>query len=535
MLKALIGIQLRAAFALVYNRSRSRKKKKPLSMLLMVVLTLYILFSLSLATGFLFKQMYDAFIPPGLAWLYFALAGIAGFAISVLGSVYLAYAGLFHAQDNELLLSLPIKPRLILLSRTLSLYLMVLVMQGIVLLPAAAVYLAYTPQGSRILPIFAAIYALLPLLSLVPAILLGWLVSLLAQRVKHKNLMIILFSLAMTGLYLYAYTRMMDNMTLFLQQGEQIARAVERALFPAYHLGIAMASQSLGSLLVFAACCLTPFALTLLLVSRNYQTILTTRRGTRKTAYKGGSMQAGSPMRALITKEFRSYFARPIYLLNCAFPLLFLIGLPLYLLFDASLLDTVHAILHPSQDMIGALTVLSLSAISSSINLTAPSISLEGNSFWLLRTLPVTALQSLLGKAAAHVLLCAPAIALSALLMGIQLRLSFFYLAMALLVPLCVCLFSALLGLLFNLHFPKMAWRSETEVVKQSMSAFFSMMTSFLSVGSLAAIYLMVLSPVVAPPLFLLFMLVLFAALSLALFLYLRTHAQRLYMRISEG
>ncbi len=56
-----------------------------------------------------------AALPLGYGWLYYALMGLLALAFGVFGSVFSTYAGLYQAKDNELLLSMPIPPRRILL------------------------------------------------------------------------------------------------------------------------------------------------------------------------------------------------------------------------------------------------------------------------------------------------------------------------------------------------------------------------------------------------------------------------------------
>ena len=58
----------------------------------------------------------------GLTWLYFAMAGTMALALSMLGSVFMTQAQLYDAKDNELLLSMPMPPKYILLTRIAMLF-----------------------------------------------------------------------------------------------------------------------------------------------------------------------------------------------------------------------------------------------------------------------------------------------------------------------------------------------------------------------------------------------------------------------------
>ena len=90
--------------------------------------------------GFLFGMLFRALRPlgeMGLEWLYFALAGILSTGLSFAGSVFMTQQQLYDAQDNQLLLSLPIPPMAVLGSRMLVLYLYDLLLGAMVLVPAA--------------------------------------------------------------------------------------------------------------------------------------------------------------------------------------------------------------------------------------------------------------------------------------------------------------------------------------------------------------------------------------------------------------
>ena len=106
----------------------------------------------------------------GLGWLYHAVAGLIAVSLCFMGSVFLAQSQIFDARDNELLLSMPVPPRLIVASRLLSFLLLNYLYTAIVMVPAAAVYAVQLSPG----PLFYVSYVLgfLLLLLLYLAVLL---------------------------------------------------------------------------------------------------------------------------------------------------------------------------------------------------------------------------------------------------------------------------------------------------------------------------------------------------------------------------
>ena len=483
MLKALIKVQLQSMFSrgLLRNRRSSKKPRNPLlSRLMIVLLALYILASLGISLGVTFHNMLTSFKPLNLLWMYFAVAGIAAFLFSVIGSIYLAQASLFSAQDNDLLLSMPIPPAKILIARSVALYLIALSVQAVVLLPALIVYLVFAGFSLPVLVMALIAGLLLPLPTLALSILLGWLLALISARLRRKNLVVVLLSIAALAAYFVGYSRLIAAMEELMQRGHQIAQAVKGAIPPAYHYGLVLAEGKLQSLLLFALFCILPFALVMALVAANYRQVLTTRRGAPRIAYKGGGLKANSLMQALTIKEVRRFFASPIYMLNAGISLLFMLGLPIYLAIDKNVLSMLQQELHLLAPFLGPVAVGLLSIMAGSVFISSISISMEGKALWLIQSLPVLPIQALLAKAAAHVLISLPFVLAAGIIMGLAFRLEVFLFASCLLLPLLFTVFSALMGLHLNLRFPKLNWRNETEPVKQSMSPFLAMTLGFL-------------------------------------------------------
>ena len=119
--------------------------------------------------------------------------------------------------------------------------------------------------------------------------------------------------------------------------------------------------------------------------------------------------------------------------------------------------------------------------------LMAPStncaISLEGQSFWVIRTSPVSMLDVFYAKIKVGIITSVMPAIVSALAVGIIARLEIFSIIILTLVGGMIALFGVLLGLLMNILFPMMKWDNETVAVKQSISVLFTMLGGFLFTG----------------------------------------------------
>ena len=132
---------------------------------------------------------------------------------------------------------------------------------------------------------------------------------------------------------------------------------------------------------------------------------------------------------------------------------------------------------------------IAVCAAASMNDLTAPSVSLEGKTLWIVRSLPVTSWQILRAKLRMHVILTLiPALILD-IVMLVFVTPSLVDGVMMLLIPcLYVCL-TAYIGLAVNLKLPKLDWTSEAAVVKQSMGVLVALLSNFVYIIVLVAGY----------------------------------------------
>ena len=140
----MVGILLKKQlFEIFRSYFYDAKKNKPRSKAATVgFIVLYAVLMVGLIGGMfalLALSMCGAAHEAGLDWLYFTLFALVGLLLGVFGSVFNTFSGLYQAKDNDLLLSLPIPVRAIMVSRLLGVYLMGLLYSGVILLPCVIV------------------------------------------------------------------------------------------------------------------------------------------------------------------------------------------------------------------------------------------------------------------------------------------------------------------------------------------------------------------------------------------------------------
>ena len=187
MFKSLLVTQLRGLLASMFTRMQANKSagtgKKILIGLLAVYVVGMMLFSFG---GSLFGV---ALVVAGTpqAYLIPLFGGGMAILLSVIGSVFAAEHQIFRAKDNELLLSMPIPPRMILLSRLAVLWILCTVFSLLLTIPLLVVWCITCPVTPAAILALVLGMLLLPVFALAVICLLAWFSAWLSERVRVKK------------------------------------------------------------------------------------------------------------------------------------------------------------------------------------------------------------------------------------------------------------------------------------------------------------------------------------------------------------
>ncbi len=415
-------------------------------------------------------------LPEDNRWFYFAAAALFSFFFMIFGSIFSAKSIIYEAKDNELLLSMPVPPAYILLSRLVSVFILEYGFALLIIIPAFIVYalnVGFTVIGAVI---YFVDFLLLGFLGLAVVCLLAYLMAEITKKAKNKSLVTTVFSLAFLGIYFYVYFNATGVITAFSENMDSIADFVGRYVFPVYHLGLSVSAGNLVSFLIFALCALVPFALVILWLSKTFIKIASAKAGANHKKYIKKGMKAKSPAKALVLKEISCFFAIPAYILNCGLGLLMSVFCAVFFVVKNPF-NTVDIGLSDDMIFVGTaalwLLFISLSIVSSA------SVSLEGKVLWIVKSIPVPAKTIIFSKVYAHFIICAPLTLISSVILWIGLGMEFVLGLLMVILHLVFVLFMAFVGIMMNLRYPKFDWENESVPVKQGASPMLTMLIGF--------------------------------------------------------
>lgn len=473
MLKTLVRIRL--AQKLSSMLGKTRKKSGPSRMILYGILMLYVAVVVVFMFVGIFSMIAKPFYEAGLGWLYFSFAALIDLALMFFLGMFAAKAQLYEANDNELLLSMPIPPRTILVSRMLSVLADSYLTGLLVAAPAGIVWLINCPADAGMIGCFLILFLALPLLAFALSGVVGFALAKLTAKVRNKTMVTTVLSLAFMGVYFYFYSKMNTYLQSLAVSGETLAAALG-GFGPLVWAGRACAEGDFASLLGCVLIIAAAFALVYGVLSATFAKIVTSSGGTAKVQYRRRAVKQSSVSGALLRKELQRLVSSSNYLLNGALGAVFCIVLPILLLVKKQQLLEALSLPVLTGGLLAGVVCGLICLVLGTGSISAPALSLEGKSLWIPQSMPVRGRDVLLAKARCQLAIMLPAGVLAGVLAAVAVAPDAITGLAMVLVAAAFAVFAALTGLWQGIRHPMFDWVSEVQVVKQSTAALLTML-----------------------------------------------------------
>lgn len=393
---------------------------------------------------------------------------------------------LFSMKGYEMMVSLPVSRAAIVISRFLCMYVTNLLMSLLIMLPGLVVYGYFERPGIVFYLISLSGSLFLPLLPLTIASIVGAGITAISSRMRHKSIgetvlmvgfivVFMVFSVTTSEQAEQLDVAMLQNLAQTLT--EQIGGIYPPALWFAGAI-----AGNVGSLVLLIGVPALIFIVFVALLQRYFQTICTALNAvSAKNNYKMEQLRTSGVVTALWKKELKRYVSSSIYLTNT------IVGGVLAVIMVVALfamgLEEIERLSHMPglAANLGKCMPYILPCMLCLMSTTSCSISMEGNTFWQIQTLPIRSKHVYDSKILVNLTVAAPFYLVLQVLLYIILRPTLLELFWQLVIPAGYIVFNSVAGISINLAFPVLNWESETRVVKQSASTLVSMLVGILS------------------------------------------------------
>lgn len=464
----LTRVQLLGAYGINkarYSGDPKEKKKLIRTALLMAFVGVSLLWSV----GFYAYMYMQAFSSIGLPQLMPALMMALASVIVLFTTVFKTNGAVFGFKDYDMTMSLPVKTSAVVASRLVQLYLMGLGFSAMVTLPSAAVYAWFMHPAWWFYPLMVVLSLFVPLAPIVIGTVLGTAVAVASSRFRRTNIVNIFLYIILT-VALMAVS--MSSTTLMTNPGG-VAPQINDAIMGLYPLTrwyvTALCDGNALSLLGFAGVSLALFAAYCLVLGRFFKQLNTAMgAGTTRSNFRMTALKTSKPFAALFSRELRRYFSSSLYVMNTGIGMILLVIASIALLFFKP--EQLEAVLEiPGfATVISTIAPMALAVPVCMSCTTCCSISLEGSSLWILKSLPLKAESVLLAKMLVNLTVVVPLSLISAVLLMIAIPMNALQMLLMILTPAVFAVLTAEFGLMVNLWMPNFTWSSEVVVIKQS-------------------------------------------------------------------
>lgn len=526
MLKALIKKQLLELNSFYFTNRKTGQRRSKLSTVLFI--GLFALLFVYLGAVFYFVgKMFVPLLLLDVDWLYFSLMGIMAVLFGVLGTAFNTSAGLYKAKDNDLLLSMPIKPYKIIISRVLGVCAFGLLYESVVMIPALIVRFTAVKAYPFTAVCSVLTYLIIALFITALSCLLGFLVAVISAKFKNKSFITVALSLIFIIAYYYFFSKASSILSSLAANGEKVGKSVKSWLYPFYLLGNG-AEGNIISLLLFLGITLLLSVIVAFLLSKTFTGIVSKSEATEKKAYSDKSIKVSGVGTTLLKKEFKHYVGSAVYMLNCSLATFLM---PVMAVCAVIWKQKLREVIYMTGIKSGFIPIIALTAIIAVLSmndLTAPSVSLEGKSLWILKSMPVDTYNVFRSKINMQLCLTTPIAVLLTVCVALALGFDFSTIVYMVVAIIVYTFLWANFGLFVNLKMPNLEWTNEVVPIKQSLSVGivlfggFAVALSF-AIGGYFAIKIM------STDNYLLICLVLFAILSRLLDTWLRNKGTKIF------
>ena len=401
--------------------------------------------------------------------------------ITLIEGIYKTQGILFDAKDSDLLFSLPIKKSTIFFVRIFKLLVFQYLYNLLFMLPAFAVYAYFEKPGISFYLISIIMTLLIPIIPTIISALLGSIIKTISVKFKAQKLIQVLSTIIVfIGIFFLSF-KLKDIITSVVQNAMSINNTLTNIYYPAKLYIQLIQDFKIQDFLMLLAINIIPTILFIYIASINYFKVISKSKETSSSTKRKKNTQnikTKSKIQALVSKEIKRYFSSTVYIFNTSFGIILMLVITITLCVNLD--GAINAVLE------GENIGLTMEQIKSYIpkiyfqiviytacmtSITSSSISLEGKSLYILKTIPIEIRKIFKAKIITSNIITMPIMFVSKIIFFIIFRPKIKDIIFILLATIIMPTLTAVIGLLVNLKHPKLNASSDTEVVKQSASS----------------------------------------------------------------
>ena len=468
-------------------RIKTKSQSKKAKLILPIFLFMFIFFYIVGFSNMIIEPLIEINSEYVLLTLFVTFTTI----ITFVEGIYKSGSLLFNSKDDNLLLSLPIKKSTVLFIRIFKFYVFEVLYNSMFLMPAMVVYAYYVDVSISYYIVSVSALLLLPIIPIIISCIIGGIINSSASKFKHKNFAQTIITILLLVFIFYGSYNLESAIKNLAQNASLVNSVITKIYYPVKLYIKLVTNFKIVDFIQFILINILIFVISVSIFSKIYFKINSSTKAvklSKKNRNSNYKIKTSLPIKSLIKKELNRFANTPVFVINTAMGLaIFLIGCILISIKFDSLINTISEDIPISVEQIKSYIPVILfgfvcfSSLMSSI--TSSMISLEGKSFSILKSLPVSSFKIIISKVLTAVIIMVPVLVVGDIIMFVRFSFNIIEVLMILISSIILPLVSETIGIIVNLKYPKMDAENDTEVVKQSMSSAIAVFTGMLLTG----------------------------------------------------
>ena len=468
-------------------RIKTKSQSKKAKLILPIFLFMFIFFYIVGFSNMIIEPLIEINSEYVLLTLFVTFTTI----ITFVEGIYKSGSLLFNSKDDNLLLSLPIKKSTVLFIRIFKFYVFEVLYNSMFLMPAMVVYAYYVDVSISYYIVSVSALLLLPIIPIIISCIIGGIINSSASKFKHKNFAQTIITILLLVFIFYGSYNLESAIKNLAQNASLVNSVITKIYYPVKLYIKLVTNFKIVDFIQFILINILIFVISVSIFSKIYFKINSSTKAvklSKKNRNNNYKIKTSLPIKSLIKKELNRFANTPVFVINTAMGLaIFLIGCILISIKFDSLINTISEDIPISVEQIKSYIPVILfgfvcfSSLMSSI--TSSMISLEGKSFSILKSLPVSSFKIIISKVLTAVIIMVPVLVVGDIIMFVRFSFNIIEVLMILISSIILPLVSETIGIIVNLKYPKMDAENDTEVVKQSMSSAIAVFTGMLLTG----------------------------------------------------
>ncbi|MGG7097639.1 hypothetical protein [Clostridium sardiniense] len=471
----------------ILNREDKKKFYKTLAFIILMIIAIG---SFGVTVFMYFNFMVDPLKSMNMLDIIVAQGFIMSVFIIFGTSIYKAPGLIFGIKDYDMLISLPIKPWIILSVKLINLILVNYAFMAISLIPALVAYFINTKVTFIMILNAVIMYLFIPLIPIAIASIFGFIFTYISSKVRRKNIFSIISAFIVVPGILLLSSNMESIISYITKNATNVNELLNKIYPPVKYYIDGIVNMNFAGVLKFSAISVGIFILFVILLNKVFVKINSNLlESYKKNNFKMKELKEYGVVRTLFNKEVIRYISKPIVILNTS------IGMFLYLIMAIGILFVGDGFIgmifeiNTTKELIPLVLIVTTSLFVALSNTTSSSISLEGENFWILKSLPIETIDIFKSKIYLNLAIIIVPILIGTPILILALNLTIMESIWLFVIPILVSFYISQMGLIVNLIFPMMIWTSEVVVVKRSISVIIAILIGGLSIATPSFIY----------------------------------------------